>query len=689
MSSTRALLAPIRVPTAARRAVTAARGRRAEKSAASALNRHRRRQPVAPTRAAAGKDASASSSSSSSSPDERDDGGVGEFREFPRDEQGRVLDMDGNVVVSPENNWVREMEREWAATGYDDRFFDDDWDEVKPGPKPPPKEKYPFKDIEDEEWRETVTWEEEAADGTISESEAAAGRRAARTARADASSSRASADPRLDPGPGFTPPVMDLTYDEEAAMLGFDARGGGGDPGDEQEEPEGPPAVLLAGFRAEEIPRVRELLDELGGHDVPVAPIPQEYLRRPLYAALQIREPDWESPRAHERFNQGGEFGSQRCVVFSGLDRGEMATVVSAIESRGLPRLITVVVTSENVEQSLGEALATAVKESRAEAKSADEHRRKDYVAVLKKLERKAAKEGLSVEQMVRREIERQDALEADEAARDRVRDENATRAEARMRELREEYARKELERREAAAVRSGETDDDLTARVPNLPDWPTAADTVDVDPFDDLGVDPDKLADAMAEVASNAADAADAIEAAARERRHERSVDALASAAGVDVSLDVSLDGSLDGSTDELDWDEKDEDDGCYEVDPTLWAERVDESYRGAAVSSVSSPAVSPAVSSDACPTSAIEEPASAEANPMARSRAEASERAATEDAFEGSSSHPRERENVETVEGRVMTKKMLRELAARRGLSYTDMLAQARASGVDLPDE
>lgn len=64
-----------------------------------------------------------------------------------------------------------------------------------------------------------------------------------------------------------------------------------------------------------------------------------------------------------------------------------------------------------------------------------------------------------------------------------------------------------------------------------------------------------------------------------------------------------------------------------------------------------------------------------------MARSRAGASERAATE-TFEP-------REKVETVEGQVMTKKMLRELAARRGLSYTDMLAQARASGVDLPDE
>ena len=589
--------------------------------------------------------------------------------------------MDGNVVVSPENNWVREMEREWAATGYDDRFFDDDWDEVKPGPKPPPKEKYPFKDIEDEEWRETVTWEEEAADGTITESEAAAGRRAARNARADASSSPASSpDPRLDPGPGFTPPVMDLTYDEEAAMLGFDARAGGGG---EAEEPEGPPAVLLAGFRAEEIPRVRELLDELGGHDVPVAPIPQEYLRRPLYAALQIREPDWESPRVHERFNQGGEFGSQRCVVFSGLDRGEMATVVSAIESRGLPRLITVVVTSENVELSLGEALATAVKESRVEAKRVDEHRRKDYVAELKKLERKAAKEGLSVEQMVRREIERQDALEADEAARNAARDENATWAEARMRELRDEYARKELERREAAAVAGGTNDD--PARVANLPDWPTAADTVDVDrekigdvDLGDLGVDPARLADAMAEAASDAADDADAVEAAARERRHERSVDALASAAGVDKSLGGSLGGSLE--------DGDDEDDGCYEVDPTRWAERVDESYRGGAADGSSNSSPAPAPTPDAPPTSAIEEPASAEANPMARSRVGASERAATE-ALEGSSSQPRE--TVETVEGQVMTKKMLRELAARRGLSYTDMLAQARASGVDLPDE
>ena len=100
-------------------------------------------------------DASSSSSQSSQQGD-----GKGEFREFPRDEQGRVLDMDGNQVVAPENNWVRDMEKEWAATGYDDRFFDDDWDDVKPGPKPPAKEKFPFKNISDDDWKETVTWEE-------------------------------------------------------------------------------------------------------------------------------------------------------------------------------------------------------------------------------------------------------------------------------------------------------------------------------------------------------------------------------------------------------------------------------------------------------------------------------------------------------------------------------------------------
>jgi hypothetical protein len=82
------------------------------------------------------------------------------------------------------------------------------------------------------------------------------------------------------------------------------------------------------------------------------------------------------------------------------------------------------------------------------------------------------------------------------------------------------------------------------------------------------------------------------------------------------------------------------------------------------------------------AAPVNAIEEPASAEANPRAR-------QGVKEVVNEVAPAVAEEASGVETVEGQVMTKKMLRDLAARRGLSYTDMLNQARASGIDLPDE
>ena len=118
--------------------------------------------------------------------------------------------------------------------------------------------------------------------------------------------------------------------------------------------------------------------------------------------------------------------------------------------------------------------------------------------------------------------------------------------------------------------------------------------------------------------------------------------------------------------------------DDGCYEVDPMKWSERTDASYGAPVVTSTPPP--TPA----AAPVNAIEEPASAEANPRARQGVkEVVNEVAPDVVAEEASS------GVETVEGQVMTKKMLRDLAARRGLSYTDMLNQARASGIDLPDE
>ena len=41
------------------------------------------------------------------------------------------------------------------------------------------------------------------------------------------------------------------------------------------------------------------------------------------------------------------------------------------------------------------------------------------------------------------------------------------------------------------------------------------------------------------------------------------------------------------------------------------------------------------------------------------------------------------------EVVEAQVMTKRMLRELAMRRGVNYADLVRQAEDSGMELPDE
>jgi len=54
-----------------------------------------------------------------------------------------------------------------------------------------------------------------------------------------------------------------MSYDDEQYVFGYETAPGEG-------PPLGPPVVIAAGLRAEEAPRLRELLDELGGHDVKV-----------------------------------------------------------------------------------------------------------------------------------------------------------------------------------------------------------------------------------------------------------------------------------------------------------------------------------------------------------------------------------------------------------------------------------
>ena len=313
----------------------------------------------------------------------------------------------------------------------------------------------------------------------------------------------------------------------------------------------------------------------------------------------------------------------------------------------------------------------------------------------MKKLERTASNEGLTVEQMVRREIERQDQLERDEAARETARDENVERAESHMRALKNEYVKRERAKYEAEAVAGENSPDDEL----DTSDWPTIEDTmpegfgIDEDGIDvdidglgvDLGLDPEKLREAVVDAAKDAIGQTETHKTAVETKRHERSVDALAGAAeggadGADTAVrdetDTVDEAIKSAITFEDELEDGEFDDGCYEVDPMKWSERTDASYGAPVV--MSTPPPTPA----AAPVNAIEEPASAEANPRARQGVKEVVNEVAPDVAEEAS-------GVETVEGQVMTKKMLRDLAARRGLSYTDMLNQARASGIDLPDE
>ena len=149
-----------------------------------------------------------------------------------------------------------------------------------------------------------------------------------------------------------------MTFEEEQFVFGYEPSPGEGPPA-------GPPALLLAGLRAEEAPKVRQLLDELGGHEVKVVLLGDEVVRsQTLAGALRTPEPDWGAPRPGTT-PAGGGAGAPRVLLFSGLDSGERSVVVSALEARGLPRLAVASVTVANMSQPVGAVLAAAVETDR------------------------------------------------------------------------------------------------------------------------------------------------------------------------------------------------------------------------------------------------------------------------------------------------------------------------------------
>eukprot|EP00803_Ostreobium_quekettii_P004033 evm.model.scf_665.5 EVM.evm.TU.scf_665.5 scf_665:38896-43254(-) len=126
----------------------------------------------------------------------------------------------------------------------------------------------------------------------------------------------------------------------------------------------GPPVALLAGFKVEELPVVRVLLDSAGGHAVKVVPVKADMMAMHVRDAVHLPEPDWEKPRP-ENFTLGGGWGSQRVIVFGGVRVEAQAAVVELLEESGLPPVCVGVAAEETQDMLLGELLAEAVKMQR------------------------------------------------------------------------------------------------------------------------------------------------------------------------------------------------------------------------------------------------------------------------------------------------------------------------------------
>ncbi|KAK9842709.1 hypothetical protein WJX74_001032 [Apatococcus lobatus] len=123
-------------------------------------------------------------------------------------------------------------------------------------------------------------------------------------------------------------------------------------------------AVLMAGFRPEEVAMARVVLDTYGGEAVKVAPCSPAMLHGPVSAALEVIEPDWTQP-APEGWLSGSSWGTQRTILFSGLNPAAQSAVVELLEESGLPPICIATAEPDNADTILGEVLVAAVKAQR------------------------------------------------------------------------------------------------------------------------------------------------------------------------------------------------------------------------------------------------------------------------------------------------------------------------------------
>ena len=73
----------------------------------------------------------------------------------------------------------------------------------------------------------------------------------------------------------------------------------------------------MAGFRGDEYAMTRALLDYAGGQEIRVLPCTQDMLQGTVGQAIHSEEVDWTLPPPKD-WIQGGGYGSQRTILFSG-----------------------------------------------------------------------------------------------------------------------------------------------------------------------------------------------------------------------------------------------------------------------------------------------------------------------------------------------------------------------------------
>jgi len=126
-----------------------------------------------------------------------------------------------------------------------------------------------------------------------------------------------------------------------------------------------PLSVVLCGFRPEECAQFRVLLDEIGGAAYKVLPKNKsESMHQSVRAAVASIEVNWEKPMDSETISFPSS-GSPRCLLFCGMPRSEVDIVTAILDENKTPSFAVVIVTEENVDETLGKVVVDALKDQR------------------------------------------------------------------------------------------------------------------------------------------------------------------------------------------------------------------------------------------------------------------------------------------------------------------------------------